>query len=384
MGKIKKTAVVFLIVGGEILSGLAGCGQKEDVYKEFSNPDNIIEEFKNPDDIIEEFSNNSEEVIKLNAQVADVYGDAEAIVTIISDDGFYASGENLNKIFRERGLKCTVAGAIRIVEPELDSWKTLLEDGTINLVSHSYNHIRMEDGTAISQDTDALKHEIVDADRWYEDTFGEEQIVFVCPENQMCELGYEILGDNSFWAVRKGKRGYNSLSPEEGTEAGQWFNLMVQGVNDDGVDISVRNNWVDTAIDDRVWLIEMWHNVMPEDDGGYQTILIPEAEEHLDYIKVKSEGNAIWVATFDEAVKYIREKQNVEITAYIDGNKLYVYAEFMDDEISYSTFNQPLTVYVDIPDGWTVEQTDEIKQSDGRLMLDVVPGEEQAIGLIEE
>lgn len=365
MSKIKRMVAGFVAFVA-ILSGLAGCGQASDVL---------------------ERPGKRESGTALNVQVADVYRDAEAILTIISDDGFYPSGENLNKIVGERGLKCTVAGAISIVEPNLDRWKTLLEDGTIDIVSHSYNHIRMadEEGNEIAQDTAALSHEIVDADKWYEETFGKEQIVFVCPENQMCKLGYEILEENGFWAVRRGDRGYNPLSPEEGTEPGQWFNLMVQGVRDNGVDSSVRNGWVDTAVDDKVWLIEMWHNVMPEDDGLYQTILTPEAEEHLDYVKIKSEENAIWVATFDEAVKYIREKQNAKVTANIDGDKLYVYAELMDDEMSYSTFNQPLTVYIDIPDGWKLAApTDEMKQSGNKVMIDVAPGVERIIDLVKE
>ena len=31
----------------------------------------------------------------------------------------------------------------------------------------------------------------------------------------------------------------------------------------------------------------MWHNVMPEYDGRYQTILVSDAEEHLDYVAQK-------------------------------------------------------------------------------------------------
>ena len=118
----------------------------------------------------------------------------------------------------------------------------------------------MENGKEIADDVVKLKHEIVDADKWYENWLGYEQIVFVCPENQMCNEGYKILGDNNFWAVRRGGRGYNTLSPKDGIESGQWFNLMVQGICDDDVDASVRKSWIDMAIANQTWLIEMWHN----------------------------------------------------------------------------------------------------------------------------
>ena len=363
MDKMKRAVAAILIIGG-VLGNLAGCGKTESVKETYTKPEGVTE---------------------LTSNVSDVYGDAEAVVTIISDDGFYTTAVNLDEIFGKRNLKCTVAGAITIVEPDLDSWKALLQNGNIDLVSHSYNHIRMEDGREISQDVDALKHEIVDADKWYEDTFGHEQIVFVCPENQMCEIGYQILGENNFWAVRRGHRGYNPLSPEEGTEEGNWFNLMVQGIQDDGVDLSVRNGWVDTAISDNVWLIEMWHNVMPEEDGGYQTILIPDAEDHLDYIKGKADNNDIWVATFDEAVKYIREKQNVNVVAYIDGDELHIYAELTDDEMSYDTFNHPLTVHIDMPEGSSIaDDFKDAKMEDGQLIINVVPGVEQIINITGE
>ena len=313
-----------------------------------------------------------ENAIILDSRVADVYGDADAIVTIISDDGMYDSCVNLDRIFGERNLKCTVAGAIKFVKPYQNEWNELLGHGTINLVSHSYDHIRIEDGKPVGNNKLAIYHEIVDADEWYENWLGTEQIVYVCPENTMSEKGYEILSDNSFWAVRRGNRGYNSLSPEEGVEPGQWFNLMVQGICDDGVDTDVRNLWVDAATNDHTWLIEMWHNVMPDYDGCYQTILLPDAEVHLDYIVDMSEKGHIWVATFDEAVKYLREKQNIKLYTYILDGKIYLYAELTDDRMSYETFDQPLTLIITIPDDYYPEGL----LSDNHMKIDIVPGNE--------
>lgn len=361
MKKVSKLALS-CIIGGVILCDFVGCGSTSKVIEK--ETDNI-----------------PKEAVEVEASISDVYGDANAIVTIISDDGVYDSCVNIDRIFGDRNLKCTAAGVISIVESHQDEWTELLSHGTIDLVSHSYNHIRMEDGREIAQDIDALKHEIVDADKWYEDWLGTEQIAFVCPENQMCEIGYKILEENNFWAVRKGHRGYNSLSPEEGTEDGQWFNLMVQGICDDGVDTKVRNEWVDTAISDEVWLIEMWHKVMPEDDGGYQTILLSDAEEHLDYVADKAATNEIWVATYDEAVKYIREKQNSDLKAYVDGDKLYTQISLTNDDMAITTFNQPLTVSVQIPDGYTVDENEEVVINNNELIMNVVPGETRIINL---
>ncbi len=355
MKKCSEILAFSLIIGG-VIGGIAGCGKETQGAK--------VKEFEIP-----------ETAVSIDAEVADVYGNAKAIVTIISDDGVYDSCVNIDKIFGDRGLRCTCAGAINLVEPYKAEWEELLKHGNIDLVSHSYNHIRMEDGTEISDNVEALKHEIVDADKWYEDWLGYEQIVFVCPENQMCEEGYKILGENNFWSVRKGHRGYNPLSPEEGTEFGQWSNLMVQGICDDDVDLDVRNGWIDTAITDKTWLIEMWHNVKPEEDGGYQTLLIKDAEEHLNYVAEKVNSNDIWGATYTEAVKYIREKQNVSVNAYIDGDELHMFIELTNPEMSYDTFNQPLTVLLTLPDVYSEQKS---------TLVNVVPGEEKVIELVGE
>lgn len=53
----------------------------------------------------------------LNAEISDVYGNSDAIVTIISDDGFFESSYIFNALLIKHNLKGTVAGAVRIVDP---------------------------------------------------------------------------------------------------------------------------------------------------------------------------------------------------------------------------------------------------------------------------
>ena len=317
----------------------------------------------------------------LRVEISDVYGDANAIVTVISDDAYYDTAKNLNTLFGEKGLKCTVAGAVDYIKPYYKGWIKILDDENINLVNHSYRHISMGEEGEIANNKKALKHEIVDSDKYFEKKFGEEQIVFVCPDNQMCELGYDILLKNDFWAVRRGNRGFNSLSPKEGTENGDWYNLMVQGICDENVDTSVRNSWIDEAIIKKLWLIEMWHNVMPQDDGFYQTIIISDAEEHLDYILKKSEKNEVWVATFDEAVKYIREKQNINVYAYIDNDELYIKSKLNNKKMSYETFNQPLTIHIYLTESNAADFNRFSSFANGELVMEVVPGKEYKVQL---
>ena len=50
-----------------------------------------------------------EKAVRLDATIAEAYGNAQAIVTIISDDGNYDSAVNLHAVFAKRKLRCTVA-----------------------------------------------------------------------------------------------------------------------------------------------------------------------------------------------------------------------------------------------------------------------------------
>ena len=321
-----------------------------------------------------------EGAIILEAEVAEVYGNADGIVTIVSDDGDYITSINLYRLMRERGLKCTVAGVITTISEHLNVWDKYVEEGVFDLVSHSYDHVRMDEESEIAKDRYGLIHEIVDADDFLENSFGREQVAFVCPENQMCENGYIILKGKGLWAVRRGNRGYNSLGPDEGTEAGQWYNLSSIGIGDSD-ELQVRNSWVDAAADEGLWLIEMWHNVRKEYDGCYQTLLIPDAEEHLDYIAEMQNNNQIWVATLTEATKYIRERQNSRVISYIDNNSLYLKVELVNEEMDYDIFNQPLTVSVDIPDGYSLKVGSFDENENGRMLIDVIPGREYSFEL---
>ena len=85
-----------------------------------------------------------------------------------------------------------------------------------------------------------------------------------------------------------------------------------------------------------------------------------------------SDNGHIWVATFDEAVKYLREKQNIKLYTYILDGKIYLYAELSDDRMSYETFDQPLTLIITIPDDYYPEGL----SSDNHMKIDIVPGNE--------
>ncbi len=315
----------------------------------------------------------------LDISVADAFGNRKSIVTIISDDGYYDSGLNLDALLEKHKMTATVAGAVSIVSKSEPEWLELLGRGRIHMVSHSKWHVRMEEGSEISGNEEELRDEIVGASEYYVDFLGEKPICFVCPENAMCELGYKILSEDGYIAVRRGDRGLNPISPEEGVEPGNWHNLRTRGILDVET-TEERNAWVDDAINEKAWLIEMWHNVKPEDDGMYQTVLTEDADSHMSYIQKKSDEGDIWVTDFETATKYIYEKQHTEVAAACskDGN-ISVICKMTEDVNDKGRFDVPITVSVKLSEDaekdavYVDENGDKIKAVDGVLTFSIIP-----------
>lgn len=92
----------------------------------------------------------------------------------------------------------------------------------------------------------------------------------------------------------------------------------------------------------------------------------------------------VWVATYTEAVKYLREKQNVNIEAFIEDDVLHIMSELTDERMSYSTFNHPLTIFVSLHGKISIEDSESVITTDKGIMQDIAPGEHVVLPIKEE
>ena len=320
-----------------------------------------------------------------NAELLDViitptYENKKGILTIISDDGDYQTGKKLKQFSEKYMIPITVAGSVFSIQRQRSFWKHVVKHHMFEVVNHSYNHARMaEEEKWISKDKKRLTHELVHSGVFFEKIFNTKSFTFVCPFNQMCSMGYEIMSENGIYAVARGTRGLNELSPRFGYEPGELMNLKRNGVMDvfDGNAEDHRRELVESAIENNKWLIEMWHNVSEDMSKGYQTILPEEAEVHLKYISERKDE--LWVALFTDAVKYIYERQNAEVKAYISDGYLNIVVEL--NNLPLFIFDQELTVKVDCSsiafDRYQLDYTYE----DGKryIQTDVAPGRTRQI-----
>lgn len=105
------------------------------------------------------------------------------------------------------------------------------------------------------------------------------------------------------------------------------------------------NRKCDEAISRGGWLVDRLHGVEGE---GYEPISIDTLKRHFDYIKSKQDD--LWIATFVDVVKYIREREAafvVSISAS-DGDIILDLRDGLPDAI----YDMKLTLIVNVPFNW--------------------------------
>ncbi|MGN0278004.1 MAG: polysaccharide deacetylase family protein [Lachnospiraceae bacterium] len=329
---------------------------------------------------------------ELLAEIAPVKYGSDAIVTIVSDDGDYQTGVFFDELSSKYGYRVTVAGIVEWVEPYLEEWKEIELKGGVELISHSYSHVYMGEESEIS--SDELEHQITDSITFYKENFVTDQIAFIPPGNTMCVDGYQLLEQNGIVAVRRGNRGYNLLAPEDGYGMAQWYNLCTFGIMDVQT-TEERNAWIDEAVEEKAWIIEMWHNISEDGArGGYQEISFEKADEHMGYIAQMVHQEKIWAASLTEASKYLLEKENAAVSATYSNSKIKVKLRCDKKAVPEEVYNEPLTVIILLPETtgnvlYQERKKDDrirIREENGEsyLEFEMLPNSEVTINLAEE
>jgi peptidoglycan/xylan/chitin deacetylase (PgdA/CDA1 family) len=116
--------------------------------------------------------------------------------------------------------------------------------------------------------------------------------------------------------------------------------------------MSLMKSWVDTITGhDNIWLVLVFHGL---DGIGWEPKTGAELKEFLGYIK--SLEKRIWVATFQDVTKYMRERMRGRVTASWRGRMIEV---DLRHDLPADLYDLPLTLRTYVPAGW---QAVEAKQ----------------------
>ena len=125
------------------------------------------------------------------------------------------------------------------------------------------------------------------------------------------------------------------------------------------------------------WCVLLFHGI--DEDGGYSPIPSKTLRESLEYLDARKD--TFWIATFVDAVRYIRERDDVSIREISNqqGRITLQVTDTLDDSI----YNYPLTIRRKLPQGWesvNVSQNNQalktsIVEVDSKkyIMFDVIP-----------
>jgi peptidoglycan/xylan/chitin deacetylase (PgdA/CDA1 family) len=118
--------------------------------------------------------------------------------------------------------------------------------------------------------------------------------------------------------------------------------------------MSLMKSWVDaTAAHENIWLVLVFHGV---DGIGWQPRTNADLKEYFGYIKSKEDR--VWVATFQDVAKYMRERVHATVQSYRYGNVISV---VLRDDLQDIRYNIPLTLKTFVPANWRAV---EVRQGD--------------------
>jgi len=118
--------------------------------------------------------------------------------------------------------------------------------------------------------------------------------------------------------------------------------------------LPLMKSWVDTvAAHKNNWLVLVFHGV---DGIGYEALPHEMLREYFGYIK--KQDDKVWIATFADVTKYMRERMHATVKSNKTDNNIMVE---LTHSLDKSMYDIPLTMRTYVPAGWKQVQ---VKQGD--------------------
>ena len=366
------------------------------------------------------------------AEVTPVKDGAKGMLTMTYDDGFYETAVWVNKENKKYGLNgsCMLVAGKSNLTDNLAKWKGLFAQGTLEPECHSMTHETMpadwsrhyqEDAKKAHNIQPKYKYELIDSKARLEELFpGHEIICFAPGDNTLSTAsfafdangnailsqpvndgGAQKVASDTYYAIRQGKYGIQSLDPTFGIEEGSWYNLKIQWFREWWKNNSTNGiTWLDDTVRNGGWLIVMCHTIIGEGasgtDSGSQDISTELADQFFAHAGNYVKSGDLWCATLGDATRYLREKQSATAYRHMENGVLYVGLKLDrttpdGKPLDEKTFNYPLTVKAQVPAGWnsasyelngktvTANVQTDPANNQKYVLVNIVPGGDGAI-----
>nr|WKN37503.1 polysaccharide deacetylase family protein [Tunicatimonas sp. TK19036] len=120
----------------------------------------------------------------------------------------------------------------------------------------------------------------------------------------------------------------------------QWQRGPVTSIN-----METMKAWVDTCLaHNNIWLVLVFHGI---DGIGWEPRTGAELEEYFGYMKEREDS--LWVATFADVTKYMRERKETDVSSTMQDDAIVV---TMASDLDAEVYNVPVTLKTYVPEGW--------------------------------
>jgi len=120
---------------------------------------------------------------------------------------------------------------------------------------------------------------------------------------------------------------------------------------------------------DNIWLVLVFHGV---DGIGWESKTEEELFTYFNYIKEKDKD--LWVATFGDVAKYIRERKSMEISNTVKDNSIEIN---LSSSLDPKVYDVPLTLKTYVPGNW---KNVVLKENSAQSILSVLTLEKDVAG----
>ncbi|HTD40795.1 MAG TPA: polysaccharide deacetylase family protein [Mucilaginibacter sp.] len=118
--------------------------------------------------------------------------------------------------------------------------------------------------------------------------------------------------------------------------------------------LPLMESWVDTAANRKdTWLVLVFHGI---DGMGYEALSSTMLDEYFHYIRSKEDN--LWVATFGDVTRYMREREAAKANSEQKGGKITV---TLTHSLDKSMYYLPLTLKTYVPSSWK-----KVKETQGK------------------
>jgi peptidoglycan/xylan/chitin deacetylase (PgdA/CDA1 family) len=130
------------------------------------------------------------------------------------------------------------------------------------------------------------------------------------------------------------------------------------------ISMEVMKSWVDTCIaHNNIWLVLVFHGI---DGIGWEPRTGAELEEYFNYMNDRRAD--LWIATFSDVTKYIRERKNTVISSVVLDDTIEVN---ISSDLDTKVYDVPITLKTYVPVAWEIAVLHKKTKQENQLRLKI-------------